>query len=599
MSVSEPPDVKELVALARRFAERKLYDEAAELFGVALRLEPRNLGTRLALARIRRLQKAQGRLASARDPIESARSEMRRNGIDASHFVGLAWLYAEKGEEFRALECLHIARLKDPLSPANFKLAARIHFRLQDYDSAAELLQRALRYNPFDREAAELLGQIEYERKQFAEALAATIDAFLLLPSVDEERAIRLRRRIRTLKHLLGWQSKQVVALFREREEQLHTAFDRLEWRRERFRSEETWESLALAALVAPQDDGGRLKLAARLRKLSAWAHFTDEQIFKLSAAVQEKSLEAGTLIFANNSEGIDIYLLDEGEISIQRPTPYGTYPLALLQPGSMFGEVNFLTRGVRTGDALALKPCRLLIFDGGALEELSRSWSEFGVQLYWGLWHSLAGKLRSTNEQLKTFFSADKQPENFLRLRRGRSSGGSGEMGDIGAIEVPPDDKVRLFQEQGLSSKELATLATFSKELRFESGASLFSEGDDGHEMYVVLDGRVLISKYIPGAGEEALAFLERGDFFGEMSLIDGEPRSADARAHGGPLTVLALDQATIQEMLVLDPQASLDFLKLLCRLVAKRLREIDEKVIGWRIMSGERTPEMSAGHA
>lgn len=599
MSVSEPPDVKELVALARRFAERKLYDEAAELFGVALRLEPRNLGTRLALARIRRLQKAQGRLAAAKDPIESARSEMRRNGIDASHFVGLAWLYAEKGEEFRALECLHIARLKDPLSPANFKLAARIHFRLQDYDSAAELLQRALRYNPFDREAAELLGQIEYERKQFAEALAATIDAFLLLPSVDEERAIRLRRRIRTLKHLLAWQSKQVVALFREREEQLHTAFDRLEWRRERFRSEETWESLALAALVAPQDDGGRLKIAGRLRKLSAWAHFTDEQIFKLSAAVQEKSYEAGALIFANNSEGIDIFLLDEGEISIQRPTPYGTYPLALLQPGSMFGEVNFLTRGVRTGDALALKPSRLLIFDGAALEELSRSWSEFGVQLYWGLWHSLAGKLRSTNEQLKTFFSADKQSENFLRLRRGRTSGGSGEMGDIGAIEVPPDDKVRLFQEQGLSSKELATLATFSKELRFEPGASLFSEGDDGHEMYVVLEGKVLISKYIPGAGEEALAFLERGDFFGEMSLIDGEPRSADARAHGGPLTVLALDQSTIQEMLVLDPQASLDFLKLLCRLVAKRLREIDEKVIGWRIMSGERTPEMSANRA
>jgi CRP/FNR family cyclic AMP-dependent transcriptional regulator len=584
MSVSEPPDVKELVALARRFAERKLYEEAAELFGVALRLEPRNLGTRLALARVRRLQKGQTR-PGAKDPVEGARAEMRRNGIDASHFVGLAWLYAEKGEEFRALECLHIARLKDPISPANFKLAARIHFRLQDYDSAAELLQRALRYNPFDREAAELLGQIEYERKQFAEALAATIDAFLLLPSVDEERAIRLRRRIRTLKHLLSWQSKQVVALFREREEQLHTAFDRLEWRRERFRSEETWESLALAALTVPPDDGGRLKVAGRLRKLAAWAHLTDEQIFKLSAAVEEKSYDIGAMVFGNNSEGIDLFLLEEGEISIQRPTPYGTYPLALLQAGSMFGEVNFLTRGVRTGDALALKPCRLLRFDGAALEELSRGWSEFGVQLYWGLWHSLAGKLRSTNEQLKTFFSADKQPENFLRLRRGQEAGGP--------IEVPPDDKVRLFHEQGLSSKELTTLATFSKELRFLPGDSLFAEGDEGHEMYVVLEGKALISKYIPGAGEEALAILERGDFFGEMSLIDGEPRSADARAHAGPLTVLALDQATIQEMLVLDPTASLDFLRLLCRLVAKRLREIDEKVIGWRIMSGERTPE------
>jgi CRP-like cAMP-binding protein len=105
---------------------------------------------------------------------------------------------------------------------------------------------------------------------------------------------------------------------------------------------------------------------------------------------------------------------------------------------------------------------------------------------------------------------------------------------------------------------------------------------------MYVVLEGKVLISKYIPGAGEEALAILERGDFFGEMTLIDGEPRSADARAHEGAVTVLALDQGTIQEMLALDPEASLEFLKLLCRLVAKRLREIDEKVTTWRIFVG-----------
>ncbi len=116
-----------------------------------------------------------------------------------------------------------------------------------------------------------------------------------------------------------------------------------------------------------------------------------------------------------------------------------------------------------------------------------------------------------------------------------------------------------------------------------------IFAEGDPGREMYVVLEGRVRISKFIPGGGEEALAILERGDFFGEMALIDGQPRSADARAHGGPVTVLALDEATIKEVLTVDPEASLEFLQLLCRLVAKRLREIDEKVIGWRIMSGQ----------
>jgi CRP-like cAMP-binding protein len=153
----------------------------------------------------------------------------------------------------------------------------------------------------------------------------------------------------------------------------------------------------------------------------------------------------------------------------------------------------------------------------------------------------------------------------------------------------VDSETKMRLFREQGLSNSELMALATFSRERTYPGGGVIFGEGDAGREMFVVLDGRVRISKFIPGGGEEALAILERGDFFGEMALIDGQPRSADARAHGGPVTVLALDEGTIREVLTVDPHASLEFLQLLCRLVAKRLREIDEKVIGWRIMVGQ----------
>ncbi|HBL26261.1 MAG TPA: hypothetical protein DD490_05430 [Acidobacteria bacterium] len=79
-------------------------------------------------------------------------------------------------------------------------------------------------------------------------------------------------------------------------------------------------------------------------------------------------------------------------------------------------------------------------------------------------------------------------------------------------------------------------------------------------------------------------------------MALIDGQPRSADARAYNGALTVLALDQATVHEVLSMDPDAAAEFLQLLCRLIASRLREIDEKVISWRIMSGERNESVSA---
>lgn len=577
--IAGSPDLNELVQLARRFADRKRYDEAIELFQLALRLEPQDLGLRLAVARLRKLKRAQNRTAE-KDPVDAVRDELRRSSIDAAHFVGLAWLYAEKGEEYRALECLEIARVKDPISPAAFKLGGRIHFHLQDFDAAAEQLRKALRFNPFDREAAELLGQVEYERRQYGDSMASTIDAFLLLPSTEEERAIRLRRRIRTLRHLLGWQGPQVSALLREREELLHIAFDRLQWRRERFRSAEGLVEGA-GPTPTPETVQGRLSIAGRLRRCETWAHLTDEQIFKLSSTVVEELLPAGRQVFAIGSVGLDFYLLEDGEISIQRPTPYGTFSLAVLKAGSVFGEVSFVATGPRSGDALVTRAARVLRFDGETLIAQTQQWAEYGVQIYWGLWHSLAGKLRATNEQLKTFFTTDKQPENFLRLRRARET-------VTGPIEVPSEEKLQMLREQGLSGKELTTLANFSRELRFEAGSSLFEEGDEGHEMYVVLEGKVLISKYIPGAGEEALAILERGDFFGEMSLIDGEPRSADARAHEGAVTVLSLDQGTIQEMLALDPEASLEFLKLLCRLIAKRLREIDEKVTTWRIFAG-----------
>ena len=71
--------------------------------------------------------------APGKDPRRrAARRAAARRAIDAAHFVGLAWLYAEKGEEFRALECLEIARAKDAIDPAHYKLAGRIHYRLQD-----------------------------------------------------------------------------------------------------------------------------------------------------------------------------------------------------------------------------------------------------------------------------------------------------------------------------------------------------------------------------------------------------------------------------------------------------------------------------------
>jgi CRP/FNR family transcriptional regulator, cyclic AMP receptor protein len=584
-------EIQELTDLARRFSASGRYDEAADLLLLALRLEPKNLSVKLGLAEVRKLQQ-QHRGTSSRSLRDVLREGFRRNAIDAAHFLGLAHLYAEKGEHARAAECVDVARAKDLANPSNHKLHARLLFRQRDFDGAVEEFTRALRYNPFDRETAESLGRAEYECKRFEAALDATVHAFLLLNDGDEEGVRRLRRRIQTLKQILGWGNRELSRVFHERQELLHTAFERLEWHRERFLEQGGLPGANLpltAPLPKGREPGGQLELASRLRRLRPLAHFSDDQIFRLTQTAREEIHDTGSLIFGHHTQERDLYVLERGEITIQRTTSYGTFALGVLEPGDVFGEAGFITGQERSSDALAAAPSQLFRIDAQALDGLIEASPDLGVQVYWTLWHSLARKLRATNDQLQTFFSSESIPENFLRLRKQPA-------GAAAAVKVEPSDKIRLFREQGLSRRELMTLATFSREKRFAAGASLFQEGDEGSEMYVVVDGRVMISKFISGAGEEALAILERGDFFGEMSLIDGEPRSADARAHGGPLTVLALDQGTVREVLAMDAHAALEFLQLLCRLVANRLREIDEKVIGWRIMSGERNESVSA---
>ncbi len=66
-----PRDLDELIALARRFAELQRYDEAGELFRLAQRLDPKNLGVQLALAQLKRQQKDLA--PAAKSPRESAR----------------------------------------------------------------------------------------------------------------------------------------------------------------------------------------------------------------------------------------------------------------------------------------------------------------------------------------------------------------------------------------------------------------------------------------------------------------------------------------------------------------------------------------------
>ncbi|MGZ8852490.1 MAG: Crp/Fnr family transcriptional regulator, partial [Thermoanaerobaculia bacterium] len=276
----------------------------------------------------------------------------------------------------------------------------------------------------------------------------------------------------------------------------------------------------------------------------------------------------------------MDFYVVKDGRIEIRKETPFGPQILGTLTADTIFGEMNFIDRTHRSSDAVATEPSSCYTFSFSALDQMMDEAKEIAVSLHWAFWRSLSEKVRDANEQLKLFFQED--------AKRGAGRKRAESKREMQQVTIKSEDKVDLFKERGLSAAEMKLLATFSTEERFRDGSMMFREGEKGDKLYIVLDGRVRISKFIPGVGEEALTVLDRGEFFGEMALIDDAARSADAKAHEGDATVLSIDRATLNEILSMDPHASLQFLNLLCRMISRRLREINDKIVQWKCMSG-----------
>ncbi|MEO1172792.1 MAG: cyclic nucleotide-binding domain-containing protein [Myxococcota bacterium] len=144
---------------------------------------------------------------------------------------------------------------------------------------------------------------------------------------------------------------------------------------------------------------------------------------------------------------------------------------------------------------------------------------------------------------------------------------------------------QVDLFRN--LDGVQLAHLASFAQELRMPRGQVLFREGDPPDFFYVIQQGRIRISRMVGGMGEEALAILEPGTYFGEMELIDASlPRAAQATVHED--TVLAAFQVDrFRELMSGDGELAVPLLSSFVRTLSERLRMTNDKVAAFFAMA------------
>ncbi len=126
-----------------------------------------------------------------------------------------------------------------------------------------------------------------------------------------------------------------------------------------------------------------------------------------------------------------------------------------------------------------------------------------------------------------------------------------------------------------GLDEAELEKLSRVSGRRRVERGAFVVRAGESTDSLYVLLNGRAKVTNTDEEGREIILAWLGPGEFFGEMGLIDGSPRSANVVA-AEPCEMLQLGKDAFQRCL----QDNFDVAQKLMRILVMRLREADRKI-------------------
>jgi CRP/FNR family transcriptional regulator, cyclic AMP receptor protein len=135
----------------------------------------------------------------------------------------------------------------------------------------------------------------------------------------------------------------------------------------------------------------------------------------------------------------------------------------------------------------------------------------------------------------------------------------------------------ITLFR--GLTLEALALIAHVAQEEEHAKNDIIFRHGDIGDKLYLILEGKVRISREVPGMGEEALAVVGPGSVFGEMSLLDDAPRSADARVHER-CRLLTIAKDGFDDLLFLHKDLAYEVLWNVVRLLTGRLRETNDKL-------------------
>jgi CRP-like cAMP-binding protein len=233
-----------------------------------------------------------------------------------------------------------------------------------------------------------------------------------------------------------------------------------------------------------------------------------------LAKILREERFPEETVLFSEGERGDGVYFVRSGQVTILRrvhakgrPKPVEQV-LAVLDAGQVFGEMALIEGDTRSADAVCEEGTALYHLGGAEYQALKRDLPHTALRLQDLLVVTLISRLRATRVQ---------------PIR----------------AEIPMALDLSIFKDaqpyRGFKAEDWKVLAETLVEERASAGKSLFHEGDPGDGLYFVRSGHVKILRRVQTEGrkdeqQQLLTVLGAGHLFGEMALIEGDTRSADA---------------------------------------------------------------------
>jgi CRP-like cAMP-binding protein len=143
------------------------------------------------------------------------------------------------------------------------------------------------------------------------------------------------------------------------------------------------------------------------LRNVSIFRDLDSGELARVAEVCREQDFAAGEYIFHEGESGNRLFLIVDGEVRISRAVPgSGEEALAVLKPGSLFGEMAVFDRSERSTDAISHGGTKVITISRSDFELLLDFNRDVAYKVLWAVVRLLSHRLRSTNDSLKSFLA-------------------------------------------------------------------------------------------------------------------------------------------------------------------------------------------------